>query len=69
MALELDPRVAEELKKLYTSLDEEGKLFSPEQLATYYATFRSRFGPDRLKNMDGEALLETMHSHGSTDSG
>jgi len=27
MALELDPRVAEELKKLYTSLDEEGKLF------------------------------------------
>jgi 5-methylcytosine-specific restriction protein B len=31
-------------------------------------TFRSRFGPDQLANLDGEALLETMHAHGNKDS-
>src|SRR5712692_2140607 len=68
MPLELDPRITEELKKWYKSLAEEGKLFSREQLATYYTTFRSRFGPDRLKNLDCEALLNTMHDMQNKDS-
>src|SRR5712691_7174970 len=61
MVLELDERIDQELKELYKTLEIEGKLLSGEQLAGYYSTFRSRFGPDRLKNLDGEALLNTMH--------
>src|SRR5712691_440313 len=68
MTLELDPRITEELKKLYKSLEEEGKLFSREQLAMYYTPFRSRFDPERLKNLDGEALLNTMHDMQNKDS-
>jgi len=68
MVFELDERVALELRELHKSQVNEGKLLSGEQLAGYYSTFRSKFGPDKLKNLDGEALLETMHSHGNRDS-
>jgi 5-methylcytosine-specific restriction enzyme B len=68
MALELDNRIAEELRKLHKSLEEQGKLLSSEQLAEYYSTFRSRFGPDKLKSLDGEALLNIMHDIGNRDS-
>lgn len=64
----LDERIAEELRKLYKSLQDEGKLLSDEQLEKYYSTFRSRFGPDKLKNLDGEALLNIMHDIGNRDS-
>ncbi len=37
MALELDNRIAEELKAKYTSLQDEGKLLSNEQLEKYYS--------------------------------
>ncbi len=66
--MNLDAQIIQELKKLYQELASEGKLLSQEQLANYYNTFRSRFGPERLKNLDGEVLLETMHSHGTKDS-
>lgn len=68
MNTNLDQRVAEDLKAKYKSLQNEGKLLSKEQLEQYYNTFRSRFGPEKLKNLDGEALLEAMHSHGNRDS-
>ncbi|HLQ28471.1 MAG TPA: AAA family ATPase [Ktedonobacteraceae bacterium] len=64
----LDNRVAEELKELYKSLEDQGKLLSREQLAEYYGTFSSRFGPDKLKNLDGEALLNIMHDIQNRDS-
>lgn len=64
----LDERIAQELRERYQSLKGKGALYSDEQLARYYSTFRSRFGPEKLKNLDGEALLETMHSHGNKDS-
>ena len=64
----LDNRIAEELKKLHKSLEDQGGLLSREQLADYYSTFRSRFGPDKLKNLDGEALLNIMHDIGNRDS-
>src|SRR5436853_6841399 len=64
----LDERIAQELKELYKTMEGEGKLLSKEKLAEYYSTFRNKFGPDRLKNLDGEMLLETMHSHGNKDS-
>src|SRR5438270_7416383 len=68
MALELDERITQELKELYKTLEIEGKLVSGEKLAGYYSTFRSRFGSDRLKNLDGEALLNTMHDMQDRDS-
>ena len=68
MVLELDERIDQELKELYKTLKIEGKLLSGERLAGYYSTFRSRFGSDRLKNLDGEALLNTMHDMQDRDS-
>ncbi len=68
MALELDERIVQDLKDLYKSLESEGKLLSNEELAEYYSTFRNRFGADKLKNLDGEALLETMYGPGNNDS-
>jgi 5-methylcytosine-specific restriction protein B len=65
MALELDARIANELNTTYTPLLDEGKLIPNEQFEKNYSTFRSRFGPDKLKNLDGEALLNLMY--GSTD--
>jgi len=64
----LDAKLTEELKQLYQRLTNEGSLLSREQLAGYYATFRSRFGPERLLSLDGEALLSAMHEHGSRES-
>ncbi|MEO8973427.1 MAG: AAA family ATPase, partial [Ktedonobacteraceae bacterium] len=64
----LDERVAGELRERYAKLTAEGKLLSREQLESYYATFRRHFGPERLKSLDGQELLETMHSHGTKDS-
>src|SRR6266436_3638310 len=68
MVLELDKRIAHELRERYRSLEGEGKFLSDKQLTEYYNTFRSRFGPDRLKNLDGEALLNLMHDIGNKDS-
>lgn len=64
----LDERIKKDLTDLYQKELGAGDLFSKVQLDTYYATFRRRFGPDVLKNLDGEALLRTMHEHGNRDS-
>src|ERR1700730_12799737 len=68
MMLELDERIAQELKALYKKMTDEGQLLSDEQLAQYYSTFRSKFGPDKLKSLDGETLLNTIHDIQSKDS-
>src|SRR5450755_2487226 len=67
-ALSIDTRVMQELKATYQELESAGKLPSRQQLATYYATFRNKFGPEKLASLNGEVLLETMHSHGTRDS-
>ncbi|MFB3779406.1 MAG: AAA family ATPase [Bryobacteraceae bacterium] len=64
----LHDKLAEKLRAVRTQLDGEGKLHSQRQLDGFYATFRSRFGPDQLTNIDGEALLETMHNSSNRDS-
>ena len=64
----LPEEIAQELKKTYQKLDNRGELPSKSQLAQYYETFRSRFGPEKLRNLDGLALLETMHDHSNKDS-
>jgi 5-methylcytosine-specific restriction protein B len=68
MALEFDSSIVADLKATYKAMEEKGELLSSEKLTKYYSTFRTHFGPDRLKALNGESLLETMHSHGNKDS-
>jgi 5-methylcytosine-specific restriction enzyme B len=64
----LDARVQQSLLACYESLLKRGELLTKERLSECYALFRDRFGPERLKSLDGEVLLNTMHAHGSKDS-
>jgi 5-methylcytosine-specific restriction protein B len=64
----LEPSIAQHLRERYQQMNAEGKLFSQTQLDGFYSTFRARFGPDTLSNLDGEALLEAMYNHGNRDS-
>ncbi len=64
----LDERIAKDLREWYKTLESEGKILSSEQLSEYYGTFRNRFGPDKLKSLDGEALLNIIHDIGNRDS-
>ena len=41
---------------------------SREKLQEYYATFRAHFAPEKLLQLDGEELLNTIHAHGNRDS-
>jgi len=64
----LDERLVRRLKQAERELDAAGELRSREQLARYYQTFRERFGPQRLQQLDGEELLSVMHDHGERNS-
>lgn len=63
----LPDKLVSALKDTQKRLLNEGKLPTLDKLQSYYATFRERFGPDVLRNLDGEALLTTMHSHNRTN--
>lgn len=63
----LEPTVRHRIQERYQQMHAEGKLLSRPQLDQFYKTFRDRFGPDKLVNLDGEALLETVHAHGNKD--
>lgn len=58
----------EQIKSKYNELLESNKINNEEQLKQYYETFASNFSPDKLKNIDGEILLETMFNHGNKGS-
>jgi 5-methylcytosine-specific restriction protein B len=64
----LDKRIEEELRAARDSFLRSGELLTDERLQTGYAAFRERFGPDKLKSLDGQALLESMHAHGNRQS-
>lgn len=64
----LHPKIAEELRELYRTMEADGKLLTRSQLDSYYQAFRKRFGPERLGNLDGVELLHTMHGNASHDS-
>ncbi len=66
--MNLDVRIVEDLQQRYHRLLDQGDFPSREELARYYATFRLRFGPERLLSLDGEALLTTLHDHSNRDS-
>ena len=55
--------------RLFAALDRRGEeLLSSDRLRVSLAAFRERFGPERLKSLDGEALLHLMHLHGNKES-
>ena len=60
----LDDRLKENLRKAHGRMLEAGELLSSQRLEECYSLFRNRFGPDALRQLDGEQLLDTMHMHG-----
>lgn len=66
--MELNATIAKGITDLYQELDAEGKLLSKSQLEQYYHAFKSRFGIEKLSQIDGEELLKTMHDLSDPDS-
>ena len=64
----LDEKLKSNLIETHMRMEESGQLLSPQQLEHCYSAFRSRFGPNELRQLDGERLLNTMHAHGNYDS-
>ncbi len=64
----LDPRIQQSLQTVHDSLLKRGELIIKDRLSELYSLFRERFGPECLKSLDGEELLNTMHAHGGRDS-
>lgn len=64
----LSDKMYQEIKDKYYELESEGKIISISQLDQYYKTFRERFGIQKLKSLEGETLLETMHNTSNPDS-
>ena len=65
---DLDKRIEQELRAAFDSLERSGELLSVVRLQAAYAGFRERFGPDKLNSLDGQALLQAMHTHGNRES-
>ena len=63
----LDDTLIHDLRSTARELDAQGRLPARAQLARYYEAFRSRFGPDRLRTLDGTELLIAMHDHSRRD--
>ena len=59
------PDLMNEIRAKYQKLLSENKLISRAKLKDGYDVFSRNFGPERLKSMDGEALLEAMFNHGN----
>lgn len=64
----LDPRIQQSLRAAHDAVARRGDLLPVDRIQTCYATFRDRFGPDKLSSLDGDTLLQTMHSHGNKES-
>jgi len=64
----LDPRTEKELREIYEKRLGQGELLSSDRRKASLEAFQSRFGPDRLRSLDGPELLQTMHAHGNRES-
>ena len=60
----IDPHLRQKLDETYQVMLGQDDLLSMDQLQNLESLFRSRFGPQRLKELDGENLLVTMHASG-----
>jgi hypothetical protein len=58
----LDPRIGQGLRAALETVARRGELLSAERLQEGYAAFHNRISPDRLSALDGEALLQAMHT-------
>ena len=58
----LDCRLKTSLRKTHQRMLEAGELLSVQRLNECYSLFRSRFGPDVLRRLDGERLLNVLHT-------
>src|SRR5688572_18005775 len=65
---ELHPRIRTELLDSYKAMSADGSLPAPSQFQAYFELFRRKFGPEVLRSLDGQPLLELMHAHGTVDS-
>src|SRR4051794_7560895 len=64
----LHPTIELELREIHKSLTADGTLPTRVKLQSYYDAFRREFGPEVLRSLDGQELLERMHAHGNRDS-
>lgn len=64
----LDPRIEKGLRITHGKLAEQAEFLSPDLRNASFDAFRSRFGPDRIRSLDGPELLQVMHTHGNRDS-
>ena len=64
----IENRLKKNLRETHRRMQAAGELLSLRRLEECYSLFRSRFGPDVLRQLDGERLLDTMHLHGNKDS-
>jgi hypothetical protein len=64
----LNTIVEKSLMATYNKLEKRGGILSHEKLKAAYEIFRLRFGPDKLKTLDGEILLNTIHGRGDKNS-
>lgn len=61
--MKLHASIEKNIYDMRDMLNNDGKLLSKENLAVCYENFREKYGPDILRSLDGEALLDFMHSH------
>ena len=61
----LSEPIRQRIVEKYERLNRDGQLLTQSQLDQCYDTFRQKFGPQALSQLDGEALLETMHGVGT----
>lgn len=66
--LMLDERVERSLRAAHEVLGQQDELLPPDRLQECYDVFRDRFGPERLRSLDGDVLLNTMHASGTKES-
>ena len=62
----LDPIIRQNIENAIDKLKTEGNWhtwsYTREQIAVFYETFRTKFGPEVLKRLDGVELLEKIHA-------
>jgi len=64
----IDARIERSLRDAHDALMRRGELLPSDRIQEKYSVFRSRFGPEALKSLDGIALLNAMHTHGNKES-
>jgi 5-methylcytosine-specific restriction enzyme B len=64
----IEMSIAEPLKQGYAQMREKERFPNREAIDRYLATFQRQFGPERLRELQGEELLNSLHAHGTKDS-